>query len=1178
MKKDYKPKHKPIDGNTAATHVAYAFSEVAAIYPITPSSPMGEMADAWSAEGRKNIFGETLDVIELQSEAGASGAIHGSLTAGALTTTFTASQGLMLMLPNMHKIAGEMLPTVFHVSARSLACQSLSIFGDHSDVMSARNTGFALMGCGSIQETMDLAIVSHLSSLKSSVPFVNFFDGFRTSHEIQKVEIIPYAVMKDLLEMKYVEKFRRRALNPDNPYVKVGAENPDVYFQGRETVNKFYDKTPEIVQEYMDKLAQVIGRQYHLFDYVGDPKAEKIVVSMGTSTETIEETVNYLNNNGEKVGAIKVRLYRPFSAKALNDAIPESVKKIAVLDRTKEPGSIGEPLYIDVKTALADRDVEVIGGRYGLSSKEFTPTMVKAVYDHLDEKGDHGFTVGIKDDVTHTSVETKDEIDAEHENIIRCKFWGYGSDGTVGANKNSIKIIGDNTDKYVQGYFEYDSKKSGGVTISHLRFGDEKIQSQYLLNKVDFVALHKDSYIGRYDILKGIADGGTFLLNSSWKPEEVFDHLTEEMQKTIIEKNIKVYTIDALKIAKEVGLGNRINTVMQAAFFKISGVLPEAEAIELIKEAIHDTFIKKGKEIVEMNWKAVDKASEALQEVPIPAEIAKSASMVQPVPEDSDEFTQKVIKKIMKKEGDSIPVSDMPYDGKVPSGTSKLEKRGVAPEVPKWLSDKCIQCNFCSLVCPHAAIRTKQIAPEELEDAPKDFNTLESKTKNDKGLRFRVQVYIEDCVSCWNCVNKCPVNALEMQPIEEAREQNEDKKALYFDDLPNNVLDGTKKETIKGSQFMMPYLEFSGACAGCGETPYVKLITQLYGDRMMIANATGCSSIWGGTFPTIPYTKDEKGKGPIWANSLFEDNGEYGYGMRLAVNANRKQLKSNIKKLLDMGTDDELAKLLKNRLDNWEKVDDATKETTEKIKELLPKAKENADDEAKTVVEKIIELQNYLVDKSIWSIGGDGWAYDIGYGGLDHVLASDRNLNVLVLDTEVYSNTGGQSSKATPLGSVAKFAAAGKRTPKKDLGKMFMSYGYVYVASIALGANPKQALQAINEAEAFDGPSIVIAYAPCINHGCDMRDTQGEEKLAVDTGYWTLYRYNPMLKKEGKNPFILDSKEPKIEYKKFLENEIRYRTIKQQYPEVAEKLFKQAAKDAKERYQTYKKMSEEEIL
>ncbi len=724
MKKKYKPKYKPIDGNTAATHIAYAFSEVAAIYPITPSSPMGEMADAWSAQGRKNIFGETLDVIELQSEAGASGAIHGSLTAGALTTTFTASQGLMLMLPNMHKIAGELLPTVFHVSARSLAIQSLSIFGDHSDVMSARNTGFALMACGSIQETMDLAIVSHLSTLKSSVPFVNFFDGFRTSHEIQKAEIIPYDVMADLVEMKYVEKFRERALNPENPFVKVGAENPDVYFQGRETVNKFYDKTPEIVQEYMDKLAQVIGRQYHLFDYVGDPKAEKILISMGTSTETVEETVNYLNQNGEKVGAIKVRLYRPFSAKALKNAIPESVKKVAVLDRTKEPGSLGEPLYLDVKTALSERDVEVIGGRYGLSSKEFTPTMIKAVYDHLDEKGKHGFTVGINDDVTGTSVEIKDEIDAELEGIIRCKFWGYGSDGTVGANKNSIKIIGDNTDKYVQGYFEYDSKKSGGVTISHLRFGDEKIQSQYLLNKVDFVALHKDSYIGRYDILNGISEEGTFLLNSSWEPDEVFDHLTEEMQKTILEKNIKVYTIDALKIAKEVGLGNRINTVMQAAFFKISGVLAEDEAIKLIKEAIHDTFIKKGKKIVDMNWKAVDKAAEALKEVPVPDRITKSVPEVKQVPDNSDEFTQKVIKKIMKKEGDSIPVSDMPYDGKVPSGTSKLEKRGVAPEVPHWNADKCIQCNFCSLVCPHAAIRTKQIAPEDLKDAPDGFKTL----------------------------------------------------------------------------------------------------------------------------------------------------------------------------------------------------------------------------------------------------------------------------------------------------------------------------------------------------------------------------------------------------------------------------------------------------------------------
>ncbi|RLC47574.1 MAG: pyruvate:ferredoxin (flavodoxin) oxidoreductase [Candidatus Cloacimonadota bacterium] len=879
-----------MDGNTAASYVAYAFSEVAAIYPITPSSPMGELADAWAAQGRKNIFGQTVDVIEMQSEGGASGAVHGALSAGALTTTFTASQGLMLMLPNMHKIAGEMLPTVFHVAARSLACQSLSIFGDHSDVMSARNTGFGLVAAGSIQEIMDLAVISHLATLKSKVPFLNFFDGFRSSHEIQKIEAIPYDVMAELLEMEYVEDFRNRAMRPDKPVLKVGAQNPDVYFQCRETVNKYYLVTPQIVQEYMDKFADKIGRRYNLFDYVGVPDAEKIIVSMGTSTETIEETVNYLNKKGEKVGAIKVRLYRPFSAKAFVSAIPDTVKKIAVLDRTKEPGSLGEPLYLDVAVALSEKNIKVIGGRYGLSSKEFTPTMVKAVYDHLDGKCTHGFTVGITDDVTGTSVEPVEEIDAEQEGIIRCKFWGYGSDGTVGANKNSIKIIGNNTDLYVQGYFEYDSKKSGGVTISHLRFGKNKIQSQYLLNNVDFVALHKSSYIGRFDILKGITKRGTFLLNSNWKAEEVFENLTEDMQKIIIDKHIKVYNIDALKIAQEVGLGERINTVMQVAFFKISGVLPEEKAIRLIKDYIKKTFEKKGKEVVEMNWRAVDRAVSAIEEVPIPTELVgiKSASIPKLIPDNANEFTKNVIEPIMHLKGNEIPVSNLPYDGQIPTGTSRLEKRGVAPQVPKWIPENCTQCNQCSFICPHSAIRAKQIDQKDLEDAPDGFVTLKSNTKNNRDLRYRVQVYIEDCVGCGNCANVCPAKekALVMVPLEHARADGETEKAVFFDSLPDNVLDGIKKETVKGSQFLVPYFEFSGACAGCGETPYVILATRLFGDRMIIANATGCSSIYGGTFPTVPYCKNKQGVGPTWANSLFEDNAEYGLGMRLAIDAN----------------------------------------------------------------------------------------------------------------------------------------------------------------------------------------------------------------------------------------------------------------------------------------------------
>ena len=1166
---------EPIEGNTAATHVAYAFSEVAAIYPITPSSLMGELADAWAAQGRKNLFGQTLDVIEMQSEAGAAGAVHGSLSAGALTTTFTASQGLMLMLPNMHKIAGEMLPTVFHVSARSLACQSLSIFGDHSDVMSARNTGWGLLASGSVQEVMDLAVVAHLAALKSQVPFVHFFDGFRTSNEVQKVNMIPYETMGELLDMKYVEEFRARAMNPEKPRVKVGAQNPDVYFQGRETVNKYYDAAPAIVQECMDALAAKIGRRYRLFDYIGAPDAEKIIISMGSSTETIEETINFLLAEGEKVGAVKVRLYRPFSVDALKAAIPSTVKKIAVLDRTKEPGAIGEPLYLDVKVAMSDRDVTVIGGRYGLSSKEFTPTMVKAVYDHLDGACTHDFTVGIQDDVTGKSLSLGGELETEPAGTIRCRFWGYGSDGTVSANKNSIKIIGDNTDMYAQGYFQYDSKKSGGVTISHLRFGKKEIQSQYLLSHVDFVALHKASYIGRYDILGGIKEGGTFLLNSNWAADEVFENLTEDLQRTIIDKKIKVYNIDALKISEQVGLGARISTVMQAAFFKLSGVLPEAEALKLIKDAVKKTFIKKGENIVKMNWEAIDRAAAALEMVSIPDAITKSAPAPQLIPDDAGDFAKQVITPIMHFKGDDITVGQMPYDGFIPSGTTRLEKRGVAPHVPHWIQENCIQCNQCSMVCPHAAIRAKQIDPQDLSDAPEGFVTLKSSTKNDRDLAFRIQVYIEDCVGCGSCVNTCPskVKALEMGSLEDARAAGETEKAEFFDALPDNVLDGAKRSTIKGSQFLMPYFEFSGACGGCGETPYVKLASQLFGDRMIIANATGCSSIYGGTFPTIPYCKDKQGRGPTWANSLFEDNAEYGFGMRLAVDSNRRQLRANIESLLQKGTTPELTAALNASLSLWDSVEDEAKTAAASVKELLPAAKAAASGDTTAVLDKILELQDYIVEKSVWSVGGDGWAYDIGYGGLDHVLAMNRNVNILVLDTEVYSNTGGQASKATPTGSVAKFASAGKRTKKKDLGMMAMTYGYIYVAGVALGANMNQCLKAFLEAEAFPGPSLIIAYSPCINHGIDMSQTIQEEKLAVDSGYWILYRFNPDLAEEGKNPLVLDSREPKLEYGDFIKNEIRYRTLEQQYPEQARVLFERAAEEAKQRYETYKKLA-----
>jgi len=1164
-----------IDGNGAAAHVAYAFSEVAAIFPITPSSPMGEYADAWASMDLKNVFGKSVDVIEMQSEAGAAGAVHGALSGGAMTTTFTASQGLLLMIPNMHKIAGEMLPTVFHVSARSLAAQSLSIFGDHSDVMGTRNTGYALIAANNVQETMDLAVVSHLSTLKGQIPFLNFFDGFRTSHEIQKIEEISYDVMRSLIEPEYIARFRNRAMRPEKPVARVAAQNPDVYFQGRETVNKYYDALPSIVKEYMDKVGAITKRTYHLFDYVGNPAAERVLIAMGSGCDTIDHAIRVLNLRGEKVGGIKVRLYRPFSAEHLIAALPKSCRRIAVLDRTKEPGSIGEPLYMDVAAALGQKDIKVIGGRYGLSSKEFTPSHVKAVFDHLGEKCTHNFTVGINDDVTNLSLTIKEELRVASDDVISCMFWGLGSDGTVGANKNSIKIIGDNTDMNAQAYFVYDSKKSGGITTSHLRFGKSSVNMPWLIERADFVACHNPAYIGRYDMLSPLKERGTFLLNSKVMPDKVFASLTVEEQEIIIRRKIRFFVIDALKIAGEVGLGRRINTVMQACFFKIAGILPEQEAIELMKKATKKSFSQKGEDIVRMNWNAIDRSSEGLVEVSVPkSTLADSYVAPNLIQEDAGSFARDVILPTMTLKGDSIPVSKMSFDGTLPIGTTQLEKRGVAPRVPRWIELNCIQCNHCVQSCPHAAIRAKQIAPKDLDGAPENFVTQKSRTKNEKNLRYRLQVYIEDCQSCGVCLVTCPAKnkALEWSPIEVEREAGENLNEHFFSSLPEDVLDGAPNSSIKGLQFKQPLFEFSGACAGCGETPYVKMISQIAGDRMMAANATGCSSIYGGTFPTIPYCKNSEGRGPAWGNSLFEDNAEYGFGMRLAVDNNRSLLKAKVEELLEVGTTPELSSKLEKALEIFNRTDQEAKDHQSEIQALLPTAKSSARGVASEIVAKIIELQDYFIDKSIWIIGGDGWAYDIGYSGLDHVIALGKNVNILVIDTEVYSNTGGQASKSTPIGAVAKFANSGKKLPKKNLPFMCMIYGHVYVASISLGANRAQAQKAMMEAEAYPGPSVISAYATCITHGIDMSMSQIEMKRAVESGYWPLFRFDPRLEVERR--FQWESKEPVLGFQEFIRGERRYTALRKTNPLEAEKLFEQAEADSRHRMNLLKKLGE----
>ena len=1165
-----------IDGNTAAAHIAYAFSDVAAIYPITPSSPMGEYAEQWSSTGKENLWGKKVDIMEMQSEAGAAGAVHGSLAAGALTTTFTASQGLLLMIPNMYKIAGEMIPTVFHVSARALAAQSLSIFGDHSDVMACRNTGFAMTCASSIQETMDIALVAHLSTLEAQVPFLNFFDGFRTSHEIQKVEEISYDDIKKLVREEYVERFRSRAQRPEHPMTKVAAQNEDVYFQGRETVNKYYDAVPAIVQKYMDEVAKITGRQYHLFDYVGASDATDVVIVMGSAADTFEWVVDYINARGGKVGLVKVRLYRPFSAEHLVAALPESVKRIAVLDRTKEPGAIGDPLYLDVVAALdlmKRNGIKVIGGRYGLSSKDFTPTHAKAVFDFLaSDDAFHNFTVGINDDVTHRSIPVGQPIDVTPKGVVSCMFWGLGSDGTVGANKNSIKIIGDNTDQNAQAYFAYDSKKSGGITVSHLRFGKGKLDMPWLIDHADFVACHNPAYIGRYDMLSALKPGGIFLLNSQIPSDEVFNHLTREMQEQIINKKIRFFNINALEISQRVGLGSRINTVMQAAFFKISQILPEDEAIALIKKYAQKTFAKKGDEVVKKNWAAIDGASAALVEVKIPQTITVSYEPKRLIPENADEFAKNIIEPIMHQKGNDIPVSHMSFDGKLPTGTAKLEKRGVAAFVPSWDSSKCIQCNQCVSSCPHAAIRAKQITPEDVAAAPKNFVTIKSNTKNDRNLQFRIQVYPEDCQGCGVCIEACPAKekALSFVSIQDARDAGESVNAEYFEALTYDNLDGLNMNTVKGMQFKQPLFEFSGACAGCGETPYVKLLSQICGERAVIANATGCSSIYSGTFPTIPYTKRADGRGPAWGNSLFEDNAEYGLGMRLAIDSNRNLLKMKADELISKGCSDALKAAIEKCYSLWDNDGEEGIAAQKEVQKVL--AEEKANDENKEVLAKVIELQDYFTDKAVVIIGGDGWAYDIGYGGVDHVVASGKNVTILVLDTEVYSNTGGQASKSTPIAAVAKFANSGKQVGKKNMGFMCMSYGHVYVASCALGYNRQQTQNVLQQAISYKGPSIVFCYCPCINHGINMRYSQVEAKKAVEAGYWPLYHFDPRLEK-GKR-FVWETKPATSDYEEFIKGETRYASLYKTNPQHADELFKKSAEDAAERLAFYQKCGE----
>ena len=1170
-------KMKTMDGNTAAAHISYAFTEVAAIFPITPSSPMAEHVDEWASQGRKNIFGQPVQVMEMQSEAGAAGAVHGSLQAGAYTTTYTASQGLLLMVPNMYKIAGERLPGVIHVSARALATSSLSIFGDHQDVMAARQTGFAMLAEGSVQEVMDLSAVAHLAAIKSRIPFMNFFDGFRTSHEIQKIEVLETEELAGLVDWNAVEEFRNGALNPNHPVTRGTAQNPDIYFQTREAVNRFYDDVPEVVESYMAEITKLTGREYHCFDYYGAPDADRIIVAMGSVTDVVEETIDYLNARGEKVGVVKVRLYRPFSIEKLLKVVPSTVKKIAVLDRTKEPGSIGEPLYLDVVSAFSGKAnaPQIVGGRFGLGSKDPNPSHIAAVYANLTkEEPKNGFTLGIVDDVTNTSLDVTEDIDATPAGTKACKFWGLGSDGTVGANKSAIKIIGDKTDMYAQAYFSYDSKKSGGITVSHLRFGKSPIKSPYLIDKADFVACHNQSYVYKYNVLEGLKKNGKFLLNTIWTPEELNEKLPANMKRFIAENNVEFYTLNAVKIAQEIGLGGRINMIMQAAFFKIASIIPVEDAIKYLKEAVVTSYGKKGEKVVNMNNAAIDMGVESIVKIEVPADWKEAVDAEVETTKDVPAFIREIVEPINRQEGFSLPVSTFVdhnmEDGTFMAGTAAYEKRGIAINVPEWQPDKCIQCNQCAYVCPHATIRPFLINEEEKNNAPESMKIVAARAlKTEEPMSYTIGITPLDCTGCGNCAQVCPApgKALIMKPADTQEDQ-----IVAWDYAVEEVSpkkNPMNKNTVKGSQFEQPLFEFSGACAGCGETPYAKLITQLFGDRMMIANATGCSSIWGGSAPSTPYTVNHNGNGPAWANSLFEDNAEFGLGMYLGAKTIRERIASNIAKLMETEVSEDVKLVLNDWLENRESGEGTRQRATN-----LEAALQSVNNE---LANEILKDKEFFVTRSQWIFGGDGWAYDIGYGGLDHVLASGENVNVFVFDTEIYSNTGGQSSKSTPTAAIAKFAASGKRTKKKDLGMMAMSYGYVYVAQISMGADKNQTLKAIAEAEAYNGPSLIIAYAPCISHGIKsgMANSQEEAKKAVEAGYWALYRYNPSLK-GTKNPFTLDSKEPKMDFREFLMGEVRYAALAKAFPEQAEALFQKTEEDAKERLNNYKRLASQE--